>query len=153
MAGGAASLANKLCQMANGAVYADEKKVVPLHERKLDMLEDLLEAANGKPVLIAYWFKHDLDRISGRLNKLHIPFATADKTDSIQRWNRGELPVMLIHPASAGHGLNLQSGGCTLVWFGLTSGIRFNSSSPPSAVGWAIFSAAVTVCSTRCWRS
>ena len=119
-AANAASLANKLCQMANGAVYADEKKVVPLHERKLDMLEDLLEAANGKPVLIAYWFKHDLDRISGRLNKLHIPFATADKTDSIQRWNRGELPVMLIHPASAGHGLNLQSGGCTLVWFGLT---------------------------------
>lgn len=119
-AANAASLANKLCQMANGAVYADEKKVVPLHERKLDTLEDLLEAANGKPVLIAYWFKHDLDRISGRLNKLHIPFATADKTDSIQRWNRGELPVMLIHPASAGHGLNLQSGGCTLVWFGLT---------------------------------
>ena len=116
----AASLANKLCQMANGAVYADEKKVVPLHERKLDMLEDLIEAANGKPVLIAYWFKHDLDRITERLHKLHVPFATADKSDSIQRWNRGELPVMLIHPASAGHGLNLQSGGCTLVWFGLT---------------------------------
>ena len=116
----AASLANKLCQMANGAVYADEKKVVPLHERKLDMLEDLIEAANGKPLLIAYWFKHDLDRISDRLHKLHISFATADKSDSIQRWNRGELPVMLIHPASAGHGLNLQSGGCTLVWFGLT---------------------------------
>lgn len=116
----AASLANKLCQMANGAVYNEDKKVIPLHDRKLDALEDLIEAANGKPVLVAYWFKHDLDRITERLHKLHIPFARADKTDSIERWNRGELPVMLIHPASAGHGLNLQSGGCTLVWYGLT---------------------------------
>ena len=116
----AASLANKLCQMANGAVYADDKKVIPLHDRKLDALEDLIEAANGKPVLVAYWFKHDLDRITERLHKLHIPFARADKSESIERWNRGELPVMLIHPASAGHGLNLQSGGCTLVWYGLT---------------------------------
>ena len=116
----AASLAGKLCQMANGAVYSDGKKVIPLHERKLDALEDLIEAANGKPVLVAYWFKHDLERISERLHKLHIPFARVDKADSIERWNRGELPVMLIHPASAGHGLNLQSGGCTLVWYGLT---------------------------------
>ncbi len=116
----AASLANKLSQMANGAVYAEGKKVIPLHERKLDALEDLIEAANGKPVLVAYWFKHDLDRIAERLNKLHILFARADKSDSIERWNRGELPVMLIHPASAGHGLNLQSGGCTLIWYGLT---------------------------------
>lgn len=116
----AASLANKLCQMANGAVYADGKKVLPLHDHKLDALEDLIEAANGKPVLVAYWFKHDLDRITERLHKLHIPFARADKADSIERWNRGELPVMLIHPASAGHGLNLQCGGFTLVWYGLT---------------------------------
>lgn len=106
--------------MANGAVYNEDKKVIPLHDRKLDALEDLIEAANGKPVLVAYWFKHDLDRITERLHKLHIPFARADKSDSIERWNRGELPVMLIHPASAGHGLNLQSGGCTLVWYGLT---------------------------------
>ena len=116
----AASLAGKLCQMANGAVYSDGKKVIPLHDRKLDALEDLIEAANGKPVLVAYWFKHDLDRIAERLHKQHIPFSRADEADSIERWNRGELPVMLIHPASAGHGLNLQSGGCTLVWFGLT---------------------------------
>ena len=116
----AASLANKLSQMANGAVYANDKKVIPLHDRKLEVLEDLIEAANGKPVLVAYWFKHDLDRITERLHKLHIPFARADKSDSIERWNRGELPVMLIHPASAGHGLNLQSGGCTLIWYGLT---------------------------------
>ena len=116
----AASLAGKLCQMANGAVYGEDHKVLPLHSRKLDMLEDLIEAANGKPVLVAYWFKHDLERVTERLQALHIPFARADKADSIERWNRGELPVMLIHPASAGHGLNLQSGGCTLVWYGLT---------------------------------
>ena len=119
-AGNAAALANKLSQIANGAVYGEERKIIPLHDRKLDALEDIIEAANGKSVLVAYWFKHDLERISERLHKLHIPFATADKADSIARWNRGELPVMLIHPASAGHGLNLQSGGSTLVRFGLT---------------------------------
>ena len=75
---------------------------------------------NGKPLLVAYWFKHDLDRISDRLHQLHIPFSKLDTEDSISRWNSGELPVALIHPASAGHGLNLQSGGSTLVWFGLT---------------------------------
>ena len=116
----AASLAGKLCQMANGAVYAEDRKVLPLHDQKLDALEDLIDAANGKPVLVAYWFKHDLERITERLHKLDISFARADQPDSIERWNRGELPVMLIHPASAGHGLNLQSGGCTLVWYGLT---------------------------------
>lgn len=119
-AGNAAALAGKLSQMANGAVYAEDKRVIHLHSRKLDALEDIIEAANGKPVLVAYWYKHDLDRIEERLHKLHIPFARADKADSIERWNRGELPVMLIHPASAGHGLNLQSGGSTLVWYGLT---------------------------------
>ena len=119
-AGNAAALAGKLSQMANGAVYGEDKRVIPLHDRKLDALEDIIEGANGKPVLVAYWYKHDLDRIEERLHKLHIPFASADKADSIERWNRGELPVMLIHPASAGHGLNLQSGGSTLVWFGLT---------------------------------
>lgn len=119
-AGSAASLSNKLSQMANGAVYSEDKRVFQIHDRKLDALEDLLEAANGKPVLVAYWFKHDLDRITERLHKLHIPFALADKQDSLERWNRGELPVMLIHPASAGHGLNLQAGGSTLIWFGLT---------------------------------
>ena len=119
-AGNAAALAGKLSQMANGAVYAEDKRVISLHNRKLDALEDLIEAANGKPVLVAYWYKHDLDRIAKRLHKMHIPFTTADKAGSIERWNQGELPVMLIHPASAGHGLNLQSGGSTLVWFGLT---------------------------------
>lgn len=116
----AAALSNKLCQMANGAVYTDSGDIVKLHERKLDALEDIVESMNGKPLLVAYWFKHDLDRISDRLHKLHIPFSRLDTEDSIRRWNNGELPVALIHPASAGHGLNLQSGGSTLVWFGLT---------------------------------
>lgn len=119
-AGNAAALSGKLSQMANGAVYGEDKRVFPIHERKLDALEDLIEAANGKPVLVAYWFKHDLERIQARLRKLHIPFALLDSSESISRWNRGELPVALIHPASAGHGLNLQAGGATLVWFGLT---------------------------------
>ncbi len=116
----AAALAGKLCQMANGAVYGEDGNVIPVHDRKLDALEDLIEQANGKPVLVAYWFKHDLARIEDRLRKLKIPFARADGADSIEQWNCGNLPVMLIHPASAGHGLNLQSGGSTLIWFGLT---------------------------------
>lgn len=116
----AASLSGKLSQMANGAVYDDGGEVIRIHDRKLDALEDIIEAANGKPVLVAYWFKHDLTRISERLKKLHIPFSRLDDSTSIRRWNNGEIPVALIHPASAGHGLNLQSGGSTLVWFGLT---------------------------------
>ena len=119
-AGNAAVLAGKLSQMANGAVYGENKRVLPVHERKLDALEDLIEAANGKPVLVAYWFKHDLARIQEQLRKLHIPFATLDTAESIVRWNQAELPVALIHPASAGHGLNLQAGGSTIIWFGLT---------------------------------
>lgn len=119
-AGNAAALSNKLCQMANGAVYGEDKRYLTIHDRKLDALEDLIEAANGKPVLVAYWFKHDLERIQQRLHKLHIPFSMLDDSVSIERWNRGELPVALIHPASAGHGLNLQAGGSTLIWFGLT---------------------------------
>lgn len=119
-AANAASLSGKLCQMANGAVYSDTGDVVHIHDRKLDALEDLIEAANGKPVLVAYWFKHDLAGIFERLHKLHIPFSYLDTSDSIRRWNNGELPVALVHPASAGHGLNLQSGGSTLIWFGLT---------------------------------
>lgn len=90
------------------------------HERKLDALEDLIESANGKPVLIAYWFKHDLFRITERLEKLGIVFERLDSDDSIHKWNEGKLQAGLIHPASAGHGLNLQSGGNIMVWFGLT---------------------------------
>ena len=119
-AANAASLSGKLSQMANGAVYTDAGETVAIHERKLDALEDIIEAANGKPVLVAYWFRHDLERISERLQNLKIPCSRLDTDGSIRKWNAGEIPVALIHPASAGHGLNLQSGGNTLVWFGLT---------------------------------
>ncbi len=119
-AANAAALSNKLCQMANGAIYTDKQEVIPLHGRKLDALEDIIESMNGRPLLVAYWFKHDYDRIVERLHQQHIPFSRLDTEASIRRWNNGELPVALIHPASAGHGLNLQSGGNTLVWFGLT---------------------------------
>ena len=111
----AAALSGKLCQMANGAVYGDGKETICFHDRKLDALEDLIEAANGKPLLVAYWFKHDLERIRKRFSVREIK-TSRDITD----WNAGKIAVAAIHPASAGHGLNLQSGGSTLVWFGLT---------------------------------
>ena len=119
-AANAASLSGKLSQMANGAVYADDESILAIHDRKLDALEDIIESANGKPLLIAYWFKHDLIRIEQRLAEKKIPFQKLDSDASMKMWNKGELPVALIHPASAGHGLNLQSGGSTLVWFGIT---------------------------------
>ena len=114
-AANAASLTLKLSQMANGAIYTDDKDVVAIHDRKLDALEDLVESANGKPVLVAYWFKHDKDRIRKRMEarELKEPQDFAD-------WNAGKIPVALIHPASAGHGLNLQQGGSILIWFGPT---------------------------------
>ena len=114
-AGTAAALAGKLSQMANGAVYGEDKKYIEFHNRKLDALEDLIEAANGKPVLVAYWFKHDLERIKKRFDVREI-----STSKDIQDWNKGKIPVAVIHPASAGHGLNLQAGGSTMVWFGLT---------------------------------
>ena len=119
-AANAADLSNKLSQMANGAVYTDEREIVEIHERKLDALEDIIESMSRKPLLVAYSFKHDLERICSRLLKLHIPFSRLDTEQNIRDWNNGEIPVALIHPASAGHGLNLQDGGSTLVWFGLT---------------------------------
>ena len=126
-AANSASLSNKLSQMANGAIYDDDGVVIGIHDRKLDALEDIIEAANGKPVLVVYWFNHDLQRIQERLKKLHIPHSTMDKPGSIVKWNNGEIPVALIHPASAGHGLNLQSGGNCLVWFGLTWSLELYS--------------------------
>jgi len=111
----AAGLSNKLLQMANGAVYGEDKKVLHIHDKKLDALEDLIEAANGKPLLVAYWYKHDLARIRERFDVRRI-----DTSEDIDDWNAGKIPVALIHPASAGHGLNLQEGGSTVVWFGLT---------------------------------
>lgn len=119
-AANAAALSGKLSQMANGAVYSDESDAVLIHDHKLDALEDIIESANGKPVLVAYWFQHDLVRITERLTSLKIPHERISTPESIARWNNGEITVGLIHPASAGHGLNLQKGGSTIVWFGLT---------------------------------
>ena len=118
-AANAASLSGKLSQMANGAVYSDDGSFTAIHDRKLDALEDIIEAQNSSPLLVAYWYRHDLERISERLRKLHIPFGRLDKPEDIRRWNSGEYPVMLIHPAAAGHGLNLQHGGSTIAWFSL----------------------------------
>lgn len=114
-AANAASLSNKLSQMANGAMYSDDESVIEIHDRKLDALEDIIESMNGRPLLVAYWFKHDMERIRKRFDVREIR-----SSEDISDWNSGKIPVALIHPASAGHGLNLQSGGSTLVWFGLT---------------------------------
>lgn len=113
----AATLSGKLSQMANGAIYGEDgTSFIRIHEKKLDALEDLIESANGKPVLVAYWFKHDRARILER-----FPDARDITTsDDIHNWNAGKIPIALIHPASAGHGLNLQHGGNVLIWFGLT---------------------------------
>ncbi len=114
-AANAASLTLKLSQMANGAIYTDDGETIHLHDRKLDALEDLVESANGRPVLVAYWFRHDKERICQRMEARELK-STQDFAD----WNAGKIPVALIHPASAGHGLNLQQGGSILIWFGLT---------------------------------
>ena len=119
-AANAASLVNKLSQMANGAVYTDDETVEVFHDKKLDALETIIEEAYGKPILVAYWYKHDYSRIVERLEQLGIEYIKIDSDESITRWNNREVPVALIHPASAGHGLNLQQGGNTMVWFGIT---------------------------------
>ncbi len=119
-AANAAALSNKLVQMANGAVYSDDEMVSVIHDKKLDALEDIIESANGRPVLVAYWYKHDLERIEERLKKLKIEYDTISSDESIRRWNAGKIAVGLIHPASAGHGLNLQQGGSIMVWYSLT---------------------------------
>lgn len=111
----AAVLSGKLLQMANGAVYDSENKAHVIHDKKLDALEDLIEGANGKPVLVSYWYKHDLERIKDR-----FPVRQIQSSKDIEDWNNSKIPIAVIHPASAGHGLNLQSGGSTLIWFGLT---------------------------------
>lgn len=114
VAGGAAVLTNKLLQLTGGAVYDEDGGVQVLHDEKLKALEDLIEAANGKPVLVFYAYRHELERIQKRFD-----CRVLDKPEDIEDWNTGEVPMMLAHPASAGHGLNLQNGGSTIVWFGL----------------------------------
>ncbi len=119
-AANAASLTNRLSQLANGAIYDDDKDITYFHDKKLDALEDLIEAANGHPVLVSYWFKHDLERIKERLDKLKISYDVISSVESIRQWNEGKLQVGLINPASCGHGVNLQEGGSIIIWFGLT---------------------------------
>ena len=112
----AAALCGKLCQLANGACYTEDGTVARIHDRKLDALEDLIESANGHPVLIAYWYQHDIQRIRQRFPDVRVLRNSQDLTD----WHKGKIQMAAIHPASAGHGLNLQQGGNTLIWFGLT---------------------------------
>ena len=112
----AAALCGKLCQLANGACYSEDGTVARIHDRKLDALEDLIESANGHPVLIAYWYQHDIQRIRQRFPDVRVLRNSQDLAD----WNKGKIQIAAIHPASAGHGLNLQQGGNTLIWFGLT---------------------------------
>ena len=119
-AANAASLSNKLLQMSNGAVYDENGEARVIHQRKLEKLEDLIESANGQPVLIAYWFKHDRQRIWEYLTACGYSPRDIRESKDIKDWNDGKIPVALIHPASAGHGLNIQSGGHILIWFGLT---------------------------------
>jgi SNF2 family DNA or RNA helicase len=114
VAGSVAVLTNKLLQIAGGTVYDEQEKVQVLHDEKLKVLEDLIEAANGKPVLVYYAYRHELEHIQKRFD-----CRVLDKSKDIEDWNKGEVPVMLVHPASAGHGLNLQDGGSTIIWFGL----------------------------------
>ncbi len=115
VAGSAAALTNKLLQFANGAIYDMDGQVHELHNIKLDALEELLEEAGGESVLVLYAYKHDADRIRQR-----IECRALDKPEDIDAWNRGEIPIALAHPASIGHGLNLQEGGHIIVWYGLT---------------------------------
>ena len=114
-AANAAVLSNKLLQMSGGTVYDEYSDVQRIHDRKMDALEDLIEAANGKPVLIYYGFRHERDRIKEKFDTGDI-----NTSDDIAKWNRGEMKIALCHPASAGHGLNLQEGGSTIIWFGMT---------------------------------
>lgn len=124
-AANSAALSNKLSQMANGCVYEDDGAVFRIHDRKLDALEDIIEAACGKPMMVVYWYKHDCSRICERLGMLGVQYEKLDSDESIEKWNRGEVPVALIHPASAGHGLNLQHGGSTMIWMGLTWSLEY----------------------------
>ena len=119
----AATLAGKLLQLSNGAVYDEFHNIRVIHDKKLDALEDLIEAANGKPVLVMYAYQHDLTRIQQRFGKYspENPNGVRElKTSTdLEDWNAGKIPVAVTQPASTGHGLNLQHGGSTIVWFGL----------------------------------
>jgi SNF2 family DNA or RNA helicase len=115
-AGSAAAVTGKLQQFAQGAIYTEGQGWAEIHDAKLQAMDDLIEEANGKPVLVFYWYKHDLERLQKRYPKAR----TLDSAKDIEAWNKGKIEILLAHPASAGHGLNLQAGGSTIIWFGLT---------------------------------
>ncbi|RFE01104.1 DEAD/DEAH box helicase [Streptococcus parauberis] len=117
-ASNSAVLANKLLQMANGAIYDDEKKVVNIHDDKLEALENIVEESQGQPILVFYQYKHDLERLKKK-------FPQAEELTTVDKWNSGKIPMLLCHPQSAGHGLNLQKGGHIIVWFGLTWSLEY----------------------------
>lgn len=112
----AAAVTNKLLQLANGAIYTDEREIIQIHNKKMDVLEELIDEANGSPVLVFYNFKHDKERIMKKFKK-KVRFLDTDV--DIKDWNDRKIEILLAHPASAGHGLNLQAGGNIIVWFGL----------------------------------
>ena len=114
----AAVLSNKLLQFANGAMYDENKNVVPIHDLKLEALKEIIEAADGKPVLVAWTYQFDRDRIKNYFRSM-AP-RELKTTEDINDWNAGKVQLMLAHPASAGHGINLQAGGNIIVWYGLT---------------------------------
>lgn len=116
-----ASLSNKLLQMSNGAVYADDGSITHIHDKKLELLDEIVEESQGQPILVMYNYKHDKERLLERYS-----FAeTLDSDDYMERWNNGEIQMLITHPASAGHGLNLQYGGSIMVWFGLTWNLEY----------------------------
>lgn len=117
-ASNSAVLANKLLQMANGAIYDDEKNVISIHDDKLEALEDIVEDSQGQPILVFYQYKHDLERLKKK-------FPQAEELTTVDKWNSGKIPMLLCHPQSAGHGLNLQKGGHIIVWFGLTWSLEY----------------------------
>lgn len=123
----AAAVTNKLLQLANGAVYTEDRDIIEIHNEKLEVLEELFDEANGEPVLVFYNFKHDKDRILKKFEKMlekkygkHKGIRLLDTDQDIKDWNEGKIKMLLAHPASAGHGLNLQAGGHIVIWFGLT---------------------------------
>ena len=118
-AANAAVLSGKLLQMANGAIYNDNKEMRVIHDKKLEMLSDLIEQANGQNVLVAYWFRHDHSRIRQYLSEQGYEPRDLKTDADIADWNAGRIQVGLISPASAGHGLNIQKGGHILIWFSL----------------------------------
>lgn len=123
-AGSAAQVALKLLQIADGAIYDEDRTVHEIHDAKLDELEQIIDEANGKPVIVFYWFQHSGDRIRRRLKKRKLVISGLDTTEERQAWNRGEIGVALVQPGSKSHGLNLQDGGNIIVWFSMMTDLE-----------------------------